>query len=415
MWSYAGAMCLVLASFVVLAIARPRSEHKAVLMAMLVVVGALHAVSFANVFGGPLPGAEWDAWSFHQQAVRLAEAGSWPSISIGTKFYEYILTGAYRLFGSNVLVGQSLSVLVGAGTLLVINAIAVGLGVSDGRVRAVIVLVSGLYPPFVYHNALTFREPYELLGLALGVFFVLKAFREPGWQWVAGAVLSFVLMGLFHHVLLGIGVILLCLFVVFLYAPRWRNRRSIVVVAALVAVTGGMGYLGITNIPITTENDYIKKVRQESGLVKAIVRYRESIESRQPRTSYGSDFGESTGTAFAGDVARNYWNYLFRPFVGDLERAADGIPFASAVARMALLAAFLWLALGRGVLNRELAFCLGVYIVVTAVWSLGTTNYGQAFRHHALTDWLLVLLVASAWWLESGRRRAANDVPKKAQ
>jgi hypothetical protein len=24
-------------------------------------------------------------------------------------------------------------------------------------------------------------------------------------------------------------------------------------------------------------------------------------------------------------------------------------------------------------------------------WSIGTTNHGQAFRHHVMTDWILIL------------------------
>lgn len=388
---------------------RRDGDHRTVLLAFALVVAALHALSFANAFGGPLPGAQWDANTFHTLAVRLVEADAWPAISIGTKFYEYILTGSYRLLGSDILVGQSLSVLAAACTLWVVNAASVTLGVSDGRIRAGIVLLTGLYPTFLYHNALTFREPFELLGLASGVFFVVKALQAFRWKWAAGAVLSFLFMGLFHHVLLGICVLLVCLFVLLLYIPKLGNARNHAVLAALIVLTTALGYFAIMNIPITLENNYIKEIRKERGIIEAIVRYRDSIERRDPRTSYASPISADTAAGIARSGAANYWNYLSRPFVSDLERVSDGVPFASSMGRLLLLAGFLWLVFSSGAFNRQLAFCLGTYIVVTAVWSLGTTNYGQAFRHHALTDWLAVVMFGYALSVAMSRRRAVDE------
>lgn len=407
--SYLGAACLVLISFLPVLWLRASGEPARVWAAFGIVVLALHALSFINVFGGTLPGAQWDAQTFHEQALKYAESGGWPAVSMGTKFYEYILAAAYKLFGPGLLVGQSLSVVAAAVTLLAINAAAANLGVRDPGARAGIVLVSGLYPTFLYHNALTFREPYELLGLVLGVLFVLKTFQEFKWKWVAGVVLSLLFMGLFHHVLLGIGVLLICWFVVILYGPRLQSGRSYAAVAALIVLTAGLGYAAITNIPITLENDYIKEIRKERGIVEAIVQYRESIESVNPRTSFGTSFDTDSGARIAGSAAVNYWHYLSRPFVTELEWTADAVPFASSVARLALLLGFLVLALSRGFFKRELAFCLGAYLVVTGVWSLGTTNYGQAFRHHALTDWLLVLMAGYALHLAWSTRSAAGE------
>jgi len=38
---------------------------------------------------------------------------------------------------------------------------------------------------------------------------------------------------------------------------------------------------------------------------------------------------------------------------------------------------------------------LVLYLLMTFIWSLGTTNYGQAIRHHVLSNWLLIVLLAS--------------------
>lgn len=406
--AYIGAALLVLVSFLPVYLMRRRGEPACMQVSFSVVVLALHALSFVNVFAGTLPGAQWDAETFHEQALKLAEAGTWPPVSMGTQFYEYILTGAYKLLGGHLLVGQSLSVVAAALVLVAINATAGSLGLRDARVRSAVVLVCGLFPTFLYHGALTFREPYELLGLAAGVFFVLKAFQAFSWRWAAGALLSFLFMGLFHHVLLGICVLLVCLFVLLLYGPKLGNIRGYAAVAGLLVLISGLGYLAITNIPITLENNYVKEIRKEHGIIRAIVSYRGSIDRADPRTSFGSSIAADSVGGFAGDAAVNYWYYLSKPFVTDLQTTADVVPAASSLARLALLAGLLWLALGRGAFDRNLAYCLGTYLVVTAVWSLGTTNYGQAFRHHALTDWLAVVMFAAALSAAPVRRRMAG-------
>lgn len=408
-WSYGGAVSLVLASFLLILLVHPRWESTGLCVAFLAVVGALHAVSLTNAFFGPLPGAEWDARSFHHQAAQLADIDTWPVLSIGTKLYEYILTAAYRLFGSHILVGQSLSVLVTTVTLMTMSAVAANLGVTDSRTRAGMILVAGLFPTFLYHNALTFREPYELLGLMLAVLCVLKALEEHRPAWISGAVLGLLFMGLFHHILLGISVLLICIFILFLYVPGLNSKRHLVVMITAIVMIGGTGYVVITNAPITMENDYIKKIRQEQSIVDAIVKYRSQIESRQPRTSFNLDVDTSSGSGVAKGAVHNYWNYLGRPYVSDLESAADLVPFASTAARILLLVFLLWhVVSNRRVVNAKTAFCIITYFVITMVWSLGTTNYGQAFRHHALTDWLLVLLTGYVLVHRERRRPAVS-------
>lgn len=406
---YGGAACLGLASFLPVYLLYRWREPFGVQVSLGIVILALHAVSLANVFAGTLPGAHWDAETFHSAAAKMAALGTWPEVSMGTKFYELILTATYRVFGAHLLVGQSLSVVAAASTLVLIDRVAVSVGMQDARIRSAIILVSGLYPAFLYHGALTFREPYELLGLVVGTYFVLNMFQKFSWTCVAGAIGGFLFMGLFHHVLLGICIVLICLFVLLLYSPKLGNVRGTASLAGLMLLISATGYVVITNIPITLENNYVKEIRKEHGIINAIARYRASIERVQPRTSFGLTVQADSVSGFASSAAMNYWYYLARPFMSDLRRVGDVVPFAGSVVRLVLLAGLLWLVLSRRAFNRNLAYCLGMYLIVTGVWSLGTTNYGQAFRHHSLTDWLAVFMLGYAMCLALRRGGAAAD------
>jgi hypothetical protein len=45
-----------------------------------------------------------------------------------------------------------------------------------------------------------------------------------------------------------------------------------------------------------------------------------------------------------------------------------------------------------GLQKRLLGLMLVLYISMSFLWALGTTNYGTATRHHILTWWIIVML-----------------------
>jgi len=53
----------------------------------------------------------------------------------------------------------------------------------------------------------------------------------------------------------------------------------------------------------------------------------------------------------------------------------------------------IYLVIKRNQIPKGLGYLLILYFVVTAMWSLGTTNYGQAFRHNSITDWILAIVL----------------------
>lgn len=401
-------ICVLLAGIV-----RPYRDQKAILVSVILVVLALHAVSFINVFVVTLPGAESDAKLFHQRAVEFVRKDNWPQVSIGTQTYHFILTGLYRLFGEYQFLGQGLSILAATGTLICTNRIAQCLGMDNEYWPAGIVLAVGFAPTFLLHNALILREPFELLGFAMGIFFVLKTLSEPRPIWFLGAAAGFLFMGVFHHVLLGVGFVLIGGSVVFLYGRSAAHVRGYGIVIAGVVAIGVAGYLTVIYAPATSGNDYVKEIRERGGIVGAIQNYRNEIERESPRTSYNVAIDSSSIMQTAKGLTLNYWNYLSRPGLGDLDRAADIVPFLSSLLRILLIAAVAWFLLFRRPVNQNLLYCAFAYFLVTAVWSLGTTNYGQAFRHHSQTDWLAITMAAYALNDELRRRRLKGQNSRK--
>ncbi|MDZ7841077.1 MAG: hypothetical protein U5R46_09720 [Gammaproteobacteria bacterium] len=393
-------LILVLVSLVMPAcLARARDLRPAIVPLILIAV-LLNAVSLYNVIEGPLPGAQWDARSFHTEAESALRNGTWPEISIGTGVYTWLLTAVYRITGAELLAGQALSVIAGMAALLAVAAIARNLALT-ARPYALVVAIAGcgLFPPFVFHSALTFREPFQLATLAWGIHFALAAHRQGEFRKLIPAVACFLFMGMFHHILLALAVVLAVgsVFLVALSGSR-QGRRSVYMFAfaGIVLVSGT--YL-VVKVPATGGNDYVNEIRKKGGILSALDEYRNDIEAREPRTSFGDEIDTTSTGPLATGLARNYFHYQFKPYVTDIELPADLVPFAASTARALCLLVIL-AAIATWRRDPRIWYLVTVYVVMTFLWSVGTTNYGQAFRHHALTDWMVVLLachLGSLW------------------
>lgn len=406
---YTAPAVMIAATFALPVAARHVCGRYVPVWSLILVAAALNVVSLFNVIDGPLPGAQWDAQSFHEASAKLADNDQWPVLSIGTEAYKYVLAATYRLLGDHKMVGQTVSVLASIGSLIMMAAICRVLGIDRDRLTAWIVLLCGLYPTFVYHGALTFREPLEILGLTLGTWGFLRMCRDRRLRWLFAATGGFLLMGLFHHVLMGIALVLVTWGVLCVYSPGGRHAgpamgRNALVAATLVAVTVVSGYLVITVVPATSRNDYIADIRRADGILEAVVEYRREVESGNPRTSFDPGIEPDSTVEAVKGLAGNYVSYLFKPYATDIEYRMDLVPFSSSLGRALLIGVIVVWLVSRRSGDGAVVFLIGAYLAVTCVWSLGTTNYGQAFRHHAMTDWILIILCGYALSREWKRR-----------
>lgn len=401
-----GAVVLVVASYVPAFVLRRKGGSAQVFWCLVAVTTALHAVSLWNFVSWPIPGAEWDAETFHARALEHARQHVWPTLSIGTKLYQAILTASYRLLGQDRWVGQSLSVFIASCTLLILNRTARENGITATSLLCGLALIVGLFPPFLFHEALTLREPFELLGFAGGFYFVLKGCRRATFAWVLPAAACFLSMGLFHQVLLGLALVLVAVNVLLVFFSRRPSRRQYVIPLVLLGTTVAVGMLIVVYVPATSENDYLQKLRDRGSVLAAVAHYRQQVEQHSPRTTYDVPLDLSSTSQSVSALGLNYIRYLFKPYYNDIESKLDLVPFLSSISRLALMLVAAWMAIRQRRMDVTIAATLLTYLIVTVLWSLGTTNYGQAFRHHAMTDWLLAFL---AIYLLNGRPRATVE------
>lgn len=345
-----------------------------------------HAVAAVNAFWFVVPGAEMDAATFHIYGLKEAREHHDLDFGIGSDFYILVLAVAYKLGGISIFYGQELSIAAfTAAAMLFVRILAL----VEVEGRAWWLALFGLLPSMLIFSSITLRESFELAFFMLGVYGGLRMLRRPAWWAMPVCAFGFLVMGLFHQLLLLYGlfamVVVLCALMLRDGVPR--RTRTAVVAGSLAAVSAGV--LMLVVVHTRPGDDYIGMVRD--GPVQALLEYREAARDDAPRTAFGAGLDGSSLPGFLASAAMLYVHYMLEPFPSRIARWDDLYAGMESLLRAALLvSSFIAVYSAAGGRRHALVVLLVLYLSMTALWTLGTTNYGQAIRHHMLTNWLLM-------------------------
>lgn len=364
-----------------------------------------HAAALFTVYVHPVPGVEGDALDFHRAAAELAANGRW-HFAVGSSFYENLLAFFYRLFGPSHLLGQELGVLAYAVSCIVLVGLLDLLGVANGR--AGLILLFGLLPAAVFIGSTTLREPFQILFFMLSVYWAIK----PGPGGFVVSALAALAMGLFHNGLLVYALLLVAILGCWRLrrfgGGRFRGRQALAVLAGL-AVLASIAVFAPPSVVGGSDTLMALRVGDALGYVRDY-RHRAMTEQRG-RADYGIPLDTSSPVTLAGSVALMYAHYLFAPFPWQVSNLKDAYGLLEAVLRAVLLvSAVLGWCRAVGARRQTFGLLLSLYFSLTLFWSLGTTNYGAALRHHLTTNWILVVLGGPVLFIRNTYRYGTREV-----
>lgn len=392
----AGAGFSLLAFAIVLFAPRLRESRELVLL-LLAAVTVSSTAAFLNAFLLSLPGTRPDSETFHVYAETIAATGEF-AFGVDYVFFVNILAVIYRVFDADYYLASSLSVCM--------FAVAARLFLTAGerleigrRGIAVAFVFFAFSPALVFIGSAPLREVYQLVLLQAIFLLALADGMQARPRRILAVALFVLLAGLLHKALIFAGVGILA--VVFAYLsllanPHTRRRRAAAFIVTFAAVVAGFSL-------IVVFNEYGRSLVYglvDKDLFWTIWHYRTSVDNiGTPSSAYDIDFHYEPLGASLVSVAKVYAYYLFYPLIPTAQFSGKELyALAESWYRVACLSLVAFALVRFGEIRRSphLWLLLGMFIVVTFIWSLGTTNYGQAIRHHVTTNWMLALGAASA-------------------
>jgi len=262
-------------------------------------------------------------------------------------------------------------------------------------------LIYALIPSSLMYTSVTLREPFQLLFINLAFYAALKIYYHRSiahWLVLFLAVLG---LGLLHGGLIVSGIFII---VGTLFLLTSRNRKGVsftkvVLVSPVVILFLFYGY------SLFTSFSYGALDTMEAGLGIAVQVYQEGTMAADQRASYRTDIIELNSLGgFILSIPFFLFQYLFEPMPWRMSSIVDIVVLLENMLRFWLI----WNALkylvgiyrnkpmfvvhnsfGNG---RFIFFIFLSYLVMETIWSLGTTNWGTAIRHHLPSLGLLLVM-----------------------
>ena len=389
--AWAGWILLLLGFIVVLLDRTIRSDPR-LCITVWVTIAAHAIVAGVDAFLWVLPVAAPDASTFHSMATQIAAARSF-EFGLDYKFYENLLAGVYAIFGSSRWAGNMFSILLYSLSCLVFVRLSRRLHGEKYLIPTV--LVFGLLPSALLLASVTLREGWEILFFMLSVYAAVVAPNNARKVfWVLILIFAAVFMGFSHKALLLYSG---CLVPLLLAYVGLVDTRINPISAVSVVVSGTViVFIAIAGLVTLTESGRsLVWGTIDGNLIEEIRLYRYYLgELVNPRTAFAIEFDTSSSIAIIKSMITFYVYYLVAAPMSGLENLKDLYALLESMLRIVLLGASLLATFRSGSRSevKTMIMLLLIYTSMTALWSIGTTNYGQAIRHHMLTNWIVILL-----------------------
>ena len=387
----AGWILLLMCFAVVLLERTIRCEPRLCLIIWITI--AAHAiVAGVDAFLWNLPVAAPDASTFHSRAVEKAAHGG-STFGLDYVFYENLLAVLYALGDPSRWLGNMFSVFLYSLSCVILGNLIRRLQMADYQIP--VVLVFGLLPSALLLSSVTLRESWEILFFMLCIYAAISALDSSHKLfWMLFSSVAAVMMGLPHKALLLYSVFLVPLVLGYVGIADARITRKMAI-AVVVSVTGILLAAIVALVTLTKTGRELVFGMVDGNLVEEIRSYRQHVNDvGEPRTQYDVEIDVSSYLAIGQSIVSLYFHYFFAASIQGLETMKDYYALLESALRVVLLGSSVVAAFRlRG--QREaktVVMLLLVYFSLTMLWSIGTTNYGQAIRHHVLTNWILILL-----------------------
>ena len=357
-------------------------------------------IAFVNGFVGPTYGSSDDALGFHVMAAEVSQNLVFDVFVIG-HIYWYILGVFYFITTDSLFLGSALSALGWLASAFILLRIMRILSFKMSNQWRVM-LIYALIPTSLMYTSVTLREPFQLLFINLALYAALKIyFHRSNAHWLV-LFLAVVGMGAMHGALLVSGIFII---VGTLFLLTSRNRKGVsftkvVLVTPIVILCLFYGFFLFTSL--TTYGD-----RLDEGLAVAVRVYQEGTlsDGEYARANYRTDIEIDGLGGLILSLPSFLFQYLFEPMPWKISSIVDVVALLENMLRFWLI----WNALkylvgsypnkpmfvARNYFGdkRFILFIFLSYLIIETLWSLGTSNWGTASRHHLPS--LGLLLVAS--------------------
>lgn len=392
-WS--GWMVLVLTYLLIFFYCSARVDSK-LFVTLFFVLSLHHVVALMNAYMKINIAMSVDALTFYKDAVNIAYNHLPWNFASGPNFYRLVLGFLYKLFGPSFFLGEELSIFVFLLSCLVFIKIYKILGYT--KHIYLLILVYGSLPSMILFGSVTLRESWQILFFMLTIYFCLKnLFHDSLSSWFYACFFSFV-FALFHEGFVIFDFLLAGIMVFYqllnLYNKKYLKRSGSHLFSILLTIITSVFMIVLLHEHMGKTPE-LEAFHALSGgkAINFIVDYHTRVLTFASRTNYGAIIDATSFGHLLLSLVLGFLYYMFAPFPWEISNMMDVYAlFESLVRFLLIVSAIIVLWKVENEKRKQIGFLFLIYLLMSALWSFGTLNYGTSIRHHIVSYWILVLL-----------------------
>ena len=358
----------------------------------IILLGFLIRISLAiiDVHFFPLPGGEFDAFSFNRVATEfsnhLDSGGSLGNFDYKHGWIYSIFIGyVYYIFGASNLLGSFLSCLAWLISALVIRKIMIKLNYQKKNIYLALLIYVFLFPTSIIYTSLMLREAYLLLFSNLLLLFIVNLYLTDVYYHKILNLIYFLLisliLALFHKAGL-IYIVSLLLFFTLFFLIKFVKIKNVLIIFNFFLLIFVFEYYGIWEKIFLTIKSYqlghFEKFENTRALYYSI---------------YEISLREYNLINFFTQFLKNIFNYFIQPTLFRISDFKDLPAILENNIRIFILIAVIYKIFTK-IKNKNLFIILFLmYLLSEFVYAQATVNWGTASRHHVPAMGYLVLLL----------------------
>jgi hypothetical protein len=339
-----------------------------------------------------LPGGNFDAEYFERKAWEMGQEGFLDVLSNFSfhplSFFSSMHAIPYSLFGRSILMGQSISLLFGIGTVFLGWKLANKLW--NYRVANKVGWTIALFPSLVLYSVLFLREVYISFFLLIAIYGVVDWVKTNSYKSIVLSLIGFMMATLFHGSMF-VGAII---FIIILTSSYFKillkelvslkiNLRILTIFLLFVFILG----LYISNkISVPYIGDFQKSINMQSLIARTNI-YAQGGAAWPEWTKINSEIE----LVYKAPIRSIY--FLFSPFPWDIKKYEHLIGLLDSFLYMYLV--FLILCNLKVIWkDPALKIILIILLLYIFVYGFGVGNFGTALRHKTKFTFMFILLAA---------------------
>lgn len=323
---------------------------------------------YINLYIYPIPGLNEDALLFHFLATEFASNGIFSEgFYQVSKFYSYsiFLGYIYSIFDiSNIFFGSLLNIFFWFISALVLYNTLMTVAVKKNICNYALLFYTFL-PSSIFFSSSTFREPLILLFTNLFIYFLVKLFKSKNINYfflIFILFINYILAMYLHMAYLYISFVLIIVTFFLLTYKILGYKRTCFVFVFIFLFCIFFGIEVIYNFVL----NYIDKT--------AVYR----LNTTSGNTSYNYLISQNN---FINSLFV-FLQFLFQPSLFSLSSYASFLFFFENIIKVFMVFTFPFILIkNNNKYNFIFIITFLLYLVITFMWSLGTTNWGTSIRH----------------------------------